>query len=495
MLSRRHALRLGLTAGMSGLLAPFASSVVAHAGPADVAAAGKYTVPLTVPRRLAPLRRDATTDHYRIITRRSRVELLPGVRTEVLTYNGTVPGPTIVARTGRRVVVEQVNTLDRPTSMHLHGGNVPTSEDGGTMGVTVPPRGRRVHTYDNQQRAATLWMHDHAHHLESENVYRGLSGQYLLTDPAEDALGLPSGRHDVPLVLRDAAFDDAGEMVYTLDDAENRSTILVNGRPWPRMRVQGRRYRLRIVNACNLRFFVLQLADYSPMTQIGSDGGLLPAPFEAPVVVLSPGERADIVIDFSRYAPGTQLVLNNLIGPGPVERIGTVMRFDVGAPVPDPSGVPAVLSTLPPLPTPTVDRAFVLRMDEHGVTPTEGPATAGHEGHGAMLAGGTINGAAYDPARIDTTIAWGTTERWTVTNASTTIPHNFHMHLAQFRVLDRDGQPPSPAEAGFKDTVQIFPGQSVALLVTFDSHRGVYPYHCHMIDHSAMGMMGQMEIV
>jgi spore coat protein A, manganese oxidase len=361
------------------------------------------------------------------------------------------------------------------------------------MDVAIPPRGTRTYTYDNQQPAATLWTHDHTHHRESEQVYRGLSGQYLITDPAEDALGLPAGRFDVPLVLRDAAFDDSGELAYSLDDAENRTTVLVNGRAWPRVPVRGRRYRFRIVNACNLRFFVLRLADGSPITQIGSDGGLLPAPFAAPVVVLSPGERADVVIDFARYAPGTGLVLENLIGPGPVDRIGTVLRFDVGEPVGDPSRVPDVLAPLPPAPEPTVDRAFALRMAEPGDHSAMGHGD--HAAHALAAAGmGTINGKVYDPARIDTTITWGTTERWTVTNTGT-IPHNFHTHLVQFRVLDRDGAPPSPAEAGWKDTVSLFPGQSVRLLATFDTHRGTYPYHCHMIDHSAMGMMAQLQVV
>lgn len=489
MLSRRDLLRHSATAAFAGVVTPTALWVAgAVRSPPATEVVPKYAAPLTVPPVLRPVRRDATTDTYRLVTRRARVELLPGVRTDVLTYGGTFPGPTIRARSGRRVVIEQVNTLDTPTSLHLHGGVVPTSDDGGTMGVAIPPRGRRRYTYENAQPAATLWMHDHTHHHESEHVYRGLSGQYLVSDAAEDALGLPTGRFDVPLVLRDAAFDAAGAMVHTLDDAANRTTVLVNGRPWPRMAVAARRYRFRIVNASNLRFFVLRLADGSPITQIGGDGGLLPAPFPAPVVVLSPGERADVVIDFGRYAPGTQLVLDNLIGPGPVDRIGTVMRFDVGAPEPDPSRVPDVLVPVPALPAPTAEREFVLHMDEPG-------AHAGHGGHAGHGTAATINGASYDPARIDTTIAWGTTERWTVRNASTSVPHNFHTHLAQFRVVGRDGQPPSPAELGPKDTVQVFPGQSVTLLVTFDTHRGVYPYHCHMIDHSAMGMMGQMEIV
>jgi FtsP/CotA-like multicopper oxidase with cupredoxin domain len=154
------------------------------------------------------------------------------------------------------------------------------------------------------------------------------------------------------------------------------------------------------------------------------------------------------------------------------------MRFDVGEKVPDPSAVPATLRTLPALPTPTVQRSIELRMDEPGT------------GTGAY-----INGKSFDPNRIDTTVAWGTTEEWTVTNANTTIPHNFHMHLVQFRLIERNGKPVDGSESGLKDTVLLWPGQTVKLQVTFNTYRGVYLYHCHLVDHSAMGMMAQMQIV
>ncbi|MFD6619682.1 multicopper oxidase family protein [Streptomyces albidoflavus] len=495
MFTRRHAIRLGLTTGAVGAVGaaggvfqtltsgqPAAAAAASGAVPAKAAAPAvtPFSVPLTVPPVLAPYRRTARADHYRVTMRRASKEILPGTRTDVLTYNGSFPGPTIRARRGRTAVVEQVNALDMPTSVHLHGGNNPVEHDGGMMDTIAPGR-RRTYVYENKQPAATLWTHDHAHHMESEHVYRGLSGLYLLSDAAEDRLGLPSGAYDIPLVLRDAHFDGSAAMVYTMDDAENRTTLLVNGRPWPYLKVEGRKYRFRLVNSCNLRIFVLALSDGSttqhPVRQIGSDGGLLAAPAETPVLVLSPGERIDFVVDFARYAPGTQLVLANMLGPGPTDLVGQVMRFDVGERTPDESRVPAELATLPALPTPTVERSFDLTMDEPGT---------GHQAY--------INGKTFDPDRIDTHIEWGTTEVWTVTNKSATIPHNFHMHLVQFRIIERDGQPPYPAEAGLKDTVLLFPGQTAKLQLTFDSHRGVYPYHCHMIDHSAMGMMAQLKI-
>ncbi|MER5957944.1 multicopper oxidase family protein [Streptomyces sp. NPDC001939] len=484
MLTRRHAIRLGLTTGAvgavgaaGGLFQTLTSGGSANAATAAGApAVTPFAVPLPIPKVLAPYRRTSTADYYAVTMSRTSRQILPGTRTDVLTYNGTFPGPTIRARKGRTAVVRQINALDMPTSVHLHGGNNPVEHDGGMMDTIAPGRSK-TYVYANDQVGATLWTHDHAHHMESEHVYRGLSGLYLLGDKAEDALGLPSGRYEVPLILRDAQFDAAGQMVYTMDDAENRTTILVNGAPWPYMKVEARKYRFRMLNSCNLRIFILCLNDGSQITQVGSDGGLLPAPAPTPVLVLSPGERADFVVDFSKYAPGTQLTLQNMLGPGPTELVGQIMRFDVGEKTPDTSRVPDVLTTLPALPKPTVERSFELRMDEPGT---------GDKAY--------INGKTFDAGRIDTNIKWGDTEVWTVTNTSTTIPHNFHTHLVQFRILERDGQPVYPAEAGLKDTVLLFPGQTARLQLTFDTHKGVYPYHCHMIDHSAMGMMAQMKI-
>lgn len=486
MSTRRQLLRLGAASGILGATGGLASladrltdtpAAAATVAPPAVVPA-PFTVPLTVPQTLRPVRRTATTDYYSVTMHRRRLEILPGTRTEVYTYNGDLPGPTIRARSGRRVVVQQRNRLDMPTAVHLHGGAT-TPGDDGSGGVTIAPGGERVYTYPNHQPHATLWMHDHTHHMEAEHLYRGLSSLYLLTDATEEALPLPRGSFDVPLVLRDAHFDAAAQLVWTMDDVENRNTILVNGRPTPRFQVQARRYRLRLVNSSNMRIFLLRLADSGIFHVIGSDGGLLEAPVDTSYLLLSPGERLEVVVDFARYAPGSSVVLENLMGPGPTDQVGQVMRFDVvPAAARDRSAVPARLRTLPTLPTPTVRRQVELRMDEPGT------------GHRAY-----IDGKVFDPARIDTTIAWGTTEEWTVTNANTTIPHNFHMHLVQFRVLDRGPNPADPTESGLKDTVTIFPGQSVRLQATFNTWRGVYPYHCHMVDHSGMGMMAQFRIV
>lgn len=475
-------------AGAGALLLSASPSSAAPAQPAappagiDPGSIAKYAVKMPLLPTLRPHAASFTADYYRMTMREAYKEVIPGFRTKVDTFNGSFPGPVIQAWTGRRVVVEQTNRLTVPTSVHLHGGHVPSSSDGGPMDLIAPGGGRKTYTYPNQQTHANLWFHDHAHHLESETVFRGLTGTYLLHDAIEARLGLPSGRYDVPLSLRDARFDDRGQLVYEMGDFANRTVILANGKAWPYFEVAARKYRFRIYNTANLRTFQLALGDNAPFQLIGTDGGLLAAPYTTQSVGLSVGERADIVVDFSRYPVGTELELKN-ISPGPPGTpvdVTKVLQFRVTRRERDTSVVPSRLRTLPSLPRPTVDRSFTLLMDEESPEPTYA----------------YINGKEYDPDRIDTTVPYGNTEIWTVTNANKNAPHNFHMHLVQFRVLERDGAPVTEGpETGLKDTVPLRAGETVKLQCTFTGYRGVYLYHCHLFDHASMGMMAQMQIV
>jgi len=445
---------------------------------AAVPAAMKFQLPLPLPQVLIPYSRAHGVDRYRLTMRPARAQILPGVWTDVVTYGGHFPGPVIRARSGRPVSVEHRNALTMPTSVHLHGASVPSDDDGSPMDTIAPGTSRR-YTYPNRQAHATLWYHDHAHHMESEHVYRGLSGTYLLTDAEEAALPLPTGAYDIPLAIRDAALDADGQLLYVMGDFQNRTTLLANGVAYPRFEVAARTYRLRLLNSSNLRSLRLRLADGAEIVQIGSDGGLLPRPHPTDAVALSPGERADVVVDFSRYPVGTQLVLENtLLNGGPADQLGQVLRFDVARTAADRSEIPAVLRTLPPLPSPTAERSVVLSMDESG-----GPDVKAY-----------IDGRVYDPDRIDTHIRHGASEVWTVTNTNRFAPHNLHLHLVQFQLLERNGQTPGPAESGLKDTVMLMPGETVKLQATFDTYRGIYLYHCHLIDHAAMGMMAQFKV-
>ncbi len=472
----------GATLGSAGLLLP-ALTDVAQAADLDAGSIPRFTRAMPLPQVLRPSLEAGGAAFYRMTMRESTAEIVPGLRTRVRTFNGSFSGPVIRAVSGRPVVIAQTNALDVDTAIHLHGGHVPPESDGAPMDLVPARGGTRAYVYPNQQPHANLWFHDHAHHMESENVFRGLTAFYLLTDDIERGLNLPSGDQDVPIALRDARFDSDGQFVYAMGDFQQRNVILANGSAWPYFEVEARRYRLRLFNTSNQRFFKVGLSDGSEFTQIGSDGGLLAAPFPTTSLPLSPGERADVVVDFSRYPVGTRLVLSNG-QDGPDALTAQLLQFRVvAAKGPDTSTVPDVLRTLPALPAPTAFRDVALSMDEGPVAPGTEPQ-------------GYINGQVYDPDRVDTVIPYGSTEVWTVTNTNRFIPHNLHIHLVQFRVLERNGRPVvSGPESGLKDTVSLFPGETVKLQATFTGYRGRYLYHCHLIDHAAMGMMATMQIV
>ncbi|GAA2409348.1 multicopper oxidase family protein [Streptomyces glaucosporus] len=435
-------------------------------------AAEPFSVRMPVPAVARPVGRTEDADLYRIDMRPSQVEILPGKTTPALTYGGTFVGPTIRATAGRKVRIAYANRLGRPANVHLHGGHVPPESDGYPMDLIADGASRTL-DYPNRQDGATLWYHDHTHHMEAEHVYRGMHGFYLIESPEERRLGLPRGRYDVPIMLRDAHFDADGGLILDVEHPEARSTLLANGRPQPYFPVAARKYRFRLLNSSIYKIFELDLGG-AEMVQIASDGGLLPEPVPRTTLTLAPAERAEIVVDFSRHNVGDKLVLSDAGKP--------VVRFDVTHRADDPSRIPDRLRTLPPLPAPRETRRLKLAV---------APSKMAY----------AINDLTWDPDRIDARVKEGTSEIWEIYNADTVdsefggIDHTFHLHLVQFRVLDRDGKPPLPGESGFKDTVLVRPGERVRIQATFDGWQGKYVYHCHMQEHNVAGMMAQLEIV
>jgi spore coat protein A len=409
------------------------------------------------------------TDLYQIAIKQASAELIPGFRTPVLTFGGQFLGPTIRAKTGRRVVVNYTNNLPQAANVHLHGGHTPADSDGYPMDLIAPGQSRQ-YNYPNRQQGCTLWYHDHSHGTEAEHCYRGLHGFYLIEDESERALNLPSGDYDVPIMLRDALFDTSGAFIPD-GDPTLRTTVLVNGKSQPYFPVAARKYRLRLLNAANERVFRLTLGGGAQMVQIASDGGLLPAPVPLSKMVLSSAQRNEVVVDFGRFAVGTKIVLTD-------EVLGDVLRFDVVRPATDNSRVPAQLRPLPVLPAATVTRDVSLSFDLSG-TPV-----------------GLVNGKAFDENRVDFTVKRGATEIWRITNDDPPgIDHTFHLHLVEFQVLDRNGLPPLPEDIGLRDTLRLSPGESVRIKATFSDHLGRYVYHCHFLEHSSVGMMARMDIV
>nr|WP_042180087.1 multicopper oxidase family protein [Kibdelosporangium sp. MJ126-NF4]CEL14201.1 Multicopper oxidase [Kibdelosporangium sp. MJ126-NF4]CTQ88569.1 Multicopper oxidase [Kibdelosporangium sp. MJ126-NF4] len=440
-----------------------AGTIRPHAGVPE------FSVQMPIPKVLLPFKGDPDIDFYRVAIKQANAEILPGVQTPVMTYNGDFVGPTIRARTGRPVSITFANQLTQDANVHLHGGHVPPSSDGHPMDL-IAPGGYRTYAYPNRQQGATLWYHAHSHHTEAEHVYNGQHAFYIVDDPAEASLKLPSGKYDVPIMLRDALFDESGKLDF-LSPPPFRNVDLANGRPQPFFPVAARKYRFRFLNSATERNYILNLGGVD-MIQIASDGGLLPVPVPRKEFRLSSGERIDIVIDFSKFPVGTKLVLGDVQRP--------VLRFDVTSKAIDDSRVPDTLRALPGLATPTFERTVDMKTVFNGEIPD-----------------GVINGKIFDPNRVDFQIKRGTTEIWNIVNGDSAEgwAHNFHMHLVQFRVLSRAGRPPEPDDRGRKDTIMLPANEPVRIQATFDGDfTGRYVYHCHFLEHSSIGMMGQMEI-
>lgn len=482
MPKRRDVLKFGLLAGAAAAL-PVERLTSAFAQPATATATTAPTVklfdtPLVVPPVLKPTLTIAGTDYYDITMRVAKQEIIPDLQTTIWGYNGIFPGPTIRARRNRPIVIRQRNKLPGEAAVHLHGGNVPSSSDG-LPGQEIAPGNDRYYLYPNRQQATTLWYHDHVHHHEAFNTYQGLTGLYLITDPAEDKLGLPSGKYDVPLVIQDRSFNADGS--FRLPDPNlgefAGEVAVINGRPNPRFTVEQRRYRFRLLNGSSADcLHELTLGSGDTMHVIGTDGGLLAAPVAVSKLPLAPSERAEVIVDFSKYPVGSHVVLNSSVFGTPMQ----LLRFDI---VKSHSGHPKLPSKLVPIQRlkesqAKVHRDFQLNLDL---------------AKGEMV----INGKSFDPDRIDIRPKLGSTEVWTIFNGEKPelpIPHVFHTHLVRFQILDRDGNPPAPFESGWKDSVTVMPGERVRIIMRFADHPGRFLYHCHLLGHADAGMMATMFV-
>ncbi len=519
-LTRRQMLRL---VGGAAMILPFAAacgdndSVAGSTGAVLRSAANlpqPFGVPLPLPPVLKPVRSDATADYYEITQKPGMVQILPGLTTEIWGYNGIFPGPTIEARRGRQVVIRHRNELPVPTVVHLHGGVTPPEHDGYPTDLVLPvssvqdthathsmmgdvSQGVRDYIYPLDQPAATLWYHDHRMDFTGPQVYRGLAGFHLIRDDVEDALPLPRGDREVPLMICDRSFASDGSFSYSSIDPTLQGTpgvtndfmdgvmgdvILVNGAPWPFLEVTNTRYRFRILNASNARRYRLALdsppSQGAAFIQIGSDAGLLAQPVNHQEIEIAQAERFDVIIDFSAYPVGTQVTLVNQFGTGTT---GQVMRFHIERQARDDSAVPARLAEVEQLTrsAASVTRQFIFAR-----------AASNNSDHpGAIW---SINGQPFDPQRDDAQPQLGATEIWRVT---TNKHHPVHLHLAHFQVLSRGGKGPGPYDAGWKDTIDLAGGEEAEIIARFTGFRGRYVFHCHNLEHEDMAMMGNLRVV
>ncbi|MDX6723373.1 MAG: hypothetical protein QOD73_1777 [Solirubrobacteraceae bacterium] len=452
-----------------------------------------FTLPFATPKELRP------SDGFIDITEMSvRAEIIPGLQTEVWGYNGQVPGPTVVVKRGEPVVMRVRNKLPAlhptlryvpHTSVHLHGSGSLPQYDGYASDVTQPGEYKDYH-YPNFQDARTLWYHDHGVHNTAPNAYMGLAGLYLMHDELEESLDIPHGVYDVPLVLKDAMFEKSGALIF--DDHGQSSlfgdVILVNGVPWPTMKVERRKYRFRVLNACISRSFDLTLDTGGPMTVIASEGGLYPAPQKVTSYRHGMAERYEIIIDFSDYHLNQRVVLTDKGLPNNIQYDNTqvLMAFDV---VSEPTSTDG--NSIPESLNPDSEAMKLL--------PTQATATRQLD---FIRKNGmwTVNGLIWDDVinsgfkDVVANPGLDAVEIWEFRNKSGGWFHPIHVHLIDFQILDRSGAPPFAWERGAKDTVYVGESELVRVLARFGPNAGRYMIHCHNLVHEDNDMMVQYEV-
>ena len=431
---------------------------------------------LPIAPELSPSSSTQGVDVYDIDIKESLAEILPGFETPIYGYEGLYPGPTIRARKGRTAVVQPAQPLSFDSNVHLHGGHVPAAHDGHPMDVIAPGAGFD-YTYPNDQDAAFLWYHDHAHGRTARTLYDGLVGTYLLHDEREEELELPRDEYDVPLVLADHAFNRDGSFRYAenVDLGFRGDTILVNGAVAPRMRVERRIYRLRFLNASNARSYDLRLGQGRTMLQIASDGGLLERAGPAVGLPAAPGRADRGARRLPRLPAGVRdRALQR--GGRDVDQERDALRRRRGGGSEDARIPTGRMRTLERLPEPNASRRWDLSL-----------AT----GTGVQW---QIANRGFDPARIDARPRLGTTELWQWHNPSNRV-HPMHLHGMLFRVVERSSGVIHPGERAWKDTIGVLPGETVTVQPWFTPYEGRYVFHCHALEHGDKAMMLQLEVV
>lgn len=430
-------------------------------------------------------------DFYEVDVKPFEQQVYKGLQpARLIGYDGMSPGPTFRMEKGREAVVRFKNHGDNDMSVHLHGCYTRAPFDGWAEDVTKPGEYKDYY-YPNSQSARTLWYHDHAVGQTAENAYFGQAGFYILHDPAEDALGLPSGKYDIPLALNSKQYNSDGTLYNPKDERMSLEgdVIHVNGQPWPYHTVEPRKYRLRWLDSSISRTFKLSFVDESgksiPFQVVGSDTGLLTKPVTSSDLEISMAERWELVFDFSSYAGQNVTVMNQDENPrgNNDDNTDKVMRFVVGNTVSDSSNNGNPPSSLRTVPFPAnnggkVDRSFNFEMNQ-GVWQVNGVTFAD-----------TKNRILANPPR-------GSIEIWSLTNSNGGMAHPVHIHLVDFQILSRTGGQRGVLayeQEALKDVVLVERGETVHVIARYAPYDGVYMFHCHNLVHEDHDMMAAFNV-
>jgi FtsP/CotA-like multicopper oxidase with cupredoxin domain len=493
------------------------------------------------------------------------VPILPGQSTQVWSYAATlvkgdpnslqaIPnsylGPIIRVHKGQRVRVNFQNNLPQGQAsiVHWHGLVLPEDMDGHPR-FAIQPGQTYVYEFEVINRAGMNWFHPHPDMLTGQQAYAGLAGLFIVTDPAEEALNLPTGAYEVPIVLQDRTLDANNQLLYlgskigtprnsSMDNmgkmgSSDQSSgsmgdmssmmgflgqkIFVNGKPNFTLAAATRIYRLRILNGSNSRIYKLAWSNGEPLTVIGTDGSFLTKPVERKYVMLAPGERIDLWADFSRLKVGTEVSLNSLAFSG-AENVGgssmggmmssgnapelgsamTLFNVKIEREEKETLRLPSQLAALP-----------LLRPEDAVNAAQPRPVELSLKGMKWV-----INGQLFEmnTATPQETVKLNSIEQWEIINKlnpgammdAKGMAHPIHLHGVQFQVISREVLPELVAgwqtvkdgyvDEGFKDTVMVMPGERVKLLMKFEKYSGLFSYHCHTLEHEDAGMMRNYRV-
>jgi spore coat protein A len=501
----------------------------------------KFVDELPIMKTLSPKKRSNNSSYYEVTMKEFSQKLHRDIGpTRLWGYEGTFPGPTIDVMRNETVFVKWMNDLpskhflpvdttihgseitlpEGRTVVHVHGGRTPAHSDGypeawftRNFQETGPLFEREVYSYPNIEPATTLWYHDHVVGITRLNIYAGLAGFYLIRDKNEQSLNLPKGNYEIPLLIVDRSFNADGSLYYpaTSDPNDPRlphpslvppfdaDTILVNGKVYPYLEVEPRKYRFRILNASNSRILTLKLDSNQPFYQIGTDRGFLDKTAKINEFILMSAERVDVIIDFSQFY-GQTITLKNVTKTASPETTD-VMQFRVTIPLRsrDTSSIPTYIREI----------KWLTRSNAHRTRDLTLLRIKDQYGRSLNL----LDGKMWID-RISEIIEVDTTEVWRIINTIDDDPHPIHIHLIGFQILDRQPfdvahfqktgnliftgppLPPETYEKGLKDTVRCPKGYVTSIIFPhFGPFTGRYVWHCHMLEHEDHEMMRPIEVV
>jgi FtsP/CotA-like multicopper oxidase with cupredoxin domain len=476
-ISRRRALQLGglgllsAAVGGTGLLWPQGALL----GPAT---GGKLAEPETLRSAdgLLQVRLEAADGPVTV----------SGRKATALSYNGSLPGPTLRLRPGDRLQVKLVNRLAAPTNLHVHGLHVSPEGHGDNVFVAVQPGESFAYDYQlpDDHPPGVYWYHPHHHGLVADQVFGGLYGAIVVEDPAK----LPVARERV-LVVSDITLDASGRLRQPSPMARmmgrEGKLVLVNGQTRPTLSVRpGERERWRIVNACVARYVRLRL-DGQRLDLLGIDSGRYATPRRIDEVVLATGNRADLLVTAAEGTSALEVLgvdrgsLGGMMGGAPSGDVGTIAALQV-------TGAAVAAQPAPP--------AQPAARDLRGTEPTMRRRLVFAVGMGGGMGPGgmsfTIDGREFDPDRVDQTVTPGAVEEWTIANTSP-MDHPVHLHVWPMQIVAAAGR--AVDDVRWRDVVNIPAGSEVTVRIAFDKFGGRTVYHCHILDHEDNGMMGVVE--